>query len=62
MVGGREDIWYATNIDIVDYMEASKRLIFTADSQKVFNPSAMDVWITVDDVPLYLKGGSFTSL
>ena len=62
MVGGREDIWYATNIDIVDYMEASKRLIFTADSQNVFNPSAMDVWITVDDVPLCLKGGSFTSL
>ena len=62
MVGEREDIWYATNIEIVDYMESSKRLIYTADCSKVFNPSAMDVWITVDDVPLCLKGGSFTAL
>lgn len=47
-VGGRDDIWYATNIEIVDYMNASKNLKFTADMDKVYNPSAITVWISVD--------------
>lgn len=62
LVGGRDEIWYATNIEIVDYLEASRRLIYTADCSKVFNPSAMDVWITLDDAPLCLKGGTLTEL
>ncbi|MEJ0000406.1 MAG: hypothetical protein WDO13_15365 [Verrucomicrobiota bacterium] len=30
-VGGRDDIWYATNIEIVDYCEALRRVEFSAD-------------------------------
>lgn len=29
LVGGRDDIWYATNIEIVDYLDAAKRLQYT---------------------------------
>ena len=49
MVGGRDDIWYATNIQIVDYMNAAKNLKFTVDMDKVYNPSVITVWISVNN-------------
>jgi len=48
-IGGRDDIWYATNIEIVDYMNAAKNLKFTANSDSVYNPSAISVWLSVDN-------------
>ncbi len=44
-MGGREDIWYATNLEIVDYMNAARGLIYSADGTTVYNPNALDVWI-----------------
>ena len=62
-MGGREDIWYATNIEIIDYMEAAGRLRFTADNTKVHNPSASSVWLQIDDKAyVEVKGGSLTDL
>lgn len=49
MMSGKENIWYATNIEIVDYMEAFDRLQFAADSSFVHNPSYQSVWILIDD-------------
>lgn len=62
LVGGREDIWYATNIEIIDYMETLKNLRYTAAGDAVYNPGAASAWITVDDRPLELKGGCYTRL
>lgn len=45
-MGGREDIWYATNIEIHDYVEAFKQLILSADGHRIFNPTC---------IPLYLR-------
>ena len=42
-MGNREDIWYATNIEIYDYVKAYERLIWTADMRRVYNPSAIPV-------------------
>ena len=47
-MGGRDDIWYATNIEIIDYMEAAKSLRFSADNSLVYNPSAQTVWLQID--------------
>ncbi len=57
-IGNRKDIWYATNIEIVDYMKALSNLKFTAAGTMVYNPSAMSVWISVDDHPIEIPGGS----
>lgn len=57
-MGGREDVWYATNIEIADYLDAGKRLQYGAAGDFVYNPSAQTVWISVDDVPLAVEGGS----
>ena len=48
-MGGREDIWYATNIEVIDYMDAAKRLKFSGDNETVYNPSTASVWLQVDD-------------
>lgn len=62
-MGGREDIWYATNIEIIDYMEAAGRLKFTANNEAVYNPSAQSVWLQVDDKRyVEVKGGAFVDL
>jgi hypothetical protein len=42
-MGQRKEIWYATNIEIYDYVQAYQRLIWTADLSRVTNPSAMPV-------------------
>lgn len=47
-VSGKSDIWYATNIEIIDYMERAKRLRFDAACTRVFNPSSESVWLQVD--------------
>ncbi|MFD1955010.1 polysaccharide deacetylase family protein [Paenibacillus thailandensis] len=56
-IGGRDDIWYATNIEIADYMNAFKRLQFAASSAFVYNPSAASVWLNVDGSAVEVKGG-----
>lgn len=58
LAGGRDDIWYATNIEIVDYMKAAKNLKFTIDGDLVYNPSAQSVWIAVDGQTAEVAGGT----
>jgi len=57
-LGGRADIWYATNIEIRDYMEAFERLQFSADCRIVRNPSATSVWLYADDRLVEVPGGA----
>lgn len=56
--GGREDIWYAANIEIVDYMKAFSRLQFSAALDFVHNPSAASVWLSVDGEIAEIPGGA----
>ena len=43
-VGGRDDVWYATNIEVYEYVESYRRLVFSLDCSRVENPSAQTVW------------------
>lgn len=47
-VGTREDVWYATNIEIYDYVQAFRALISSVDGRMIYNPSAIDVWAEID--------------
>ncbi len=47
-LGNRDDIWYATNIEIHDYVEAFKSLIWSVDGKTVYNPTAKEVWFEVN--------------
>ena len=61
-IGGRDDIWYATNIEIVDYMNAAKNLKFSAAGNIVYNPSSTPVWISVNERTVKIDGGATVEL
>ncbi len=61
-MSGKEDTWYATNIQIVDYLDASSRIQFSVNGDFAYNPNAMSVWVMVDNKCVELKGGVTTKL
>lgn len=46
--GGWEDVWYATNIEIYDYVQAYQALQTSVDGKTVHNPTDTDVWVWQD--------------
>ena len=42
-IGNRDDIWYATNGEIYDYIQAYNSLQYSADGRIIHNPTATDV-------------------
>ncbi len=57
MMSGRDDIWYATNIEIVDYINAIKQLRFSADCSVMYNPTALKLCFSYDSQPMYIEAG-----
>ena len=47
-VANRDDIWYATNIEVYDYVAAYKSLIYSANGDVGYNPTATDVWVKIN--------------
>lgn len=47
-LSGRPDIWYAQNIEIHDYVQAWRQLIFSADGHRAYNPTALPLFILSD--------------
>lgn len=62
MAGGKEEIWYATNIEIADYMNCAKMLHFTVDASRVENMSGKDIWLSVDGRIVEVKSGAAVNL
>ena len=56
-MGGRNDIWYATNKEIYQYVESGRALKFSADMRTVYNPTAMDVWLEMDNTLYRVAAG-----
>ncbi len=50
-ISGHEDVWYATNGEIYQYVKAFDSLIYSADGKKVYNPTV---------TTLYMKDGEST--
>lgn len=45
-LGGQATIWYATNIEIVDYVNAMRNLRIAVDESAVYNPSGLEIWFS----------------
>lgn len=56
-ISNKDDIWYATNIEIVDYVNLLNNLKFSVKGDFVYNPSAKSAWISVDGEIIEIKGG-----
>ncbi|MBQ3151345.1 MAG: polysaccharide deacetylase family protein [Clostridia bacterium] len=47
-ISGKDNIWYATNIEICDYVKAYNSLIFSADGSIVYNPTLYKIWFDIN--------------
>ncbi len=56
-IGGRDDIWYATNVEIYDYVKAYENLQISIDKNIIHNPSVIDVWFYHINKTYCVKGG-----
>lgn len=61
-IGKRDDIWYATNIEIVDYFKVLDNLKFSSAGDFVYNPFASSAWLSVDGEIVEIKGGEQINL
>lgn len=43
----KKDIWFATNGEVYDYVQAYGSLVYSLDGERVFNPSHMPVYIEI---------------
>lgn len=62
LVGGHDDTWYATNIEIVDYLHLCRDLQFSAKGDFVFNPGAASAFLSVDGKFVEIPGGKLVRL
>ncbi|MBR2388377.1 MAG: polysaccharide deacetylase family protein [Clostridia bacterium] len=57
-MSGREDeIWYATNIEIYEYLEDFNHLIFSADLTIAKNPTSRKLWFSLDNDLVSIEPG-----
>jgi hypothetical protein len=61
-MGGREDVWYATNIELYDYISAYNNLRCSVDRKRIFNPSCVDVWVMINKVTYRVPAGGTLQL
>lgn len=58
----KENIWFATNGEIYRYVTSFKQLIYSVDGQRVHNPTASDLYISVDGVCNRIPSGKTIQL
>ena len=57
LMAGHDDVWYATNIEIYDYVTCYRSLIFSLNNTLVYNPSHQTVWFELCDVEYKVEPG-----
>ncbi len=53
-----DQIWFATNIEICDYINAFRALKYSADANTILNPSALDVWVNISGKTHKVESGA----
>ncbi len=57
------DVWYATNLEICDYVKAYEQLQFGMGNQIVHNPTMTDIWISQrEEEAICIPAGKTVSL
>ena len=59
-VGKRDDIWYATNGEIYDYVQAYNRLEYSVDGSIIKNNSTTDIYLSYYGKEVFVKAGTIT--
>lgn len=61
-IGGDERVWYATNREIIDYMDVLRGLQIAVDGKTLYNPAAAAAWVSVDGQAVEIPGGATVRL
>ncbi|MFA5562093.1 MAG: polysaccharide deacetylase family protein [Eubacteriales bacterium] len=61
-MGGRDNVWHATNIEIYDYIDAFHRLQFSMDGKRVYNPTNTTLYFDYAKQPYHVAPGEQLSL
>lgn len=61
-LSGHGDIWYATNIEIYNYVTAYCSLIYSADGSIVYNPTLVKIWMDIDGKEYTIESGQTLKL
>ena len=56
-LAGHDGVWYATNIEIHDYVKAFRTLHVSADGRRAFNPTAQRLWFNYNDKNYKIEPG-----
>jgi len=46
-MGGRDDIWYATNLEVCDYLQAARQIRSSINGTRLYNPTATTLYLDV---------------
>lgn len=60
--GNHPEVWYATNIEIKEYVTAIKGIRLNAEQTKLFNPSAVTVWFLAEGRPVCIEPGELKAI
>lgn len=47
-IANKNDTWYATNMEIYEYVNAYNSLIFSTNEKLIKNPTLSDIWFVTD--------------
>lgn len=61
-MGNRDDVWYATNGEIYSYVKAYDSLIWGADGKRVYNPSALNIFINYYEKEYVIHSGDYVKI
>ena len=56
-IGNRDEVWYANNMQVYEYVTAYRALEFSANGNIVYNPSALTVWFTTGGINVKVEPG-----
>ena len=62
MSGKEDSIWYATNIEIFEYVEDYNRLVYSIDGTIVKNPTARTLWFSLNGQIVSIGAGETKKL
>lgn len=55
--GHKGDIWYANNIEIYEYVEAYRKLVYGMNGKRIYNPTAIDLYFEINGKVRCVKAG-----
>lgn len=61
-IANKDDIWYATNIEIYEYVEAYNKVLFSVEGKYARNDSNIDVWRCINGNTIKIPAGQTISL